>query len=155
MPFYCTEHGKNHTHNTANCMKLKKQKKPNKGGKTTFSNKGLKKEINFLSHQTPKDKVLDMYMAVILKEKAKLEKARARKAEVLEGTDSDSKSDMSIALIEQKKAPKIPDTSDSEESSHRMVEPQTKKRKPTQVEKEIAFLQALLIEEEGELPSDT
>ena len=63
--YYCTEHGQNSTHSTADCFTLKNhEKKTNKNGKTTknrtFSNKAFRKEINMLAHKSSKKKVLDL-----------------------------------------------------------------------------------------------
>ena len=74
-----------------------------KVGKMTFSNKGLKHEINFLCKYTPKNKVLDQYLHVIQKEKARL-KQRALKHKKSKAADySDTSSDMnlSVNLIEE------------------------------------------------------
>jgi len=125
----CTMHGKNRSHNTENCYALKKQKATAqfKTGKQTFTKKGLRNEINFLCKSTPKDKVLDQYMAVIQKEKARL-KRKFKKAKVAEvpSEDSDSDTDISMNLIEEisptkkqklekYKEPNIPDNEKSEE----------------------------------------
>jgi len=68
--FYCTEHGKNATHNTDNCYTLKNKKAS--GDKKTFSNKNFRKEINMLLHKKLCDKVLDQYLAVINKKRLSL-----------------------------------------------------------------------------------
>ena len=75
-------------------------------GINTLTNKGLKHEINLLCQNAPKAKVLDQYLAVIYKEKAKLKK-RAKKhkkskaAEVpTQDSSTDSDTDVSINLME-------------------------------------------------------
>ena len=96
------------SHNTDNCYVLNKKKvaPQSKIVKKTFSNKGLKNEINLLCKSAPKDLVLDQYLSVIKKEKARL-KQRAKKhksqasAKSPEDTDSSSDLEMSVHLIEE------------------------------------------------------
>ena len=77
------------------------------------------KEINFLSCTTLKDQILDMYLAVISKEKAKLQAKTAKRAQAQ--VTCDSESDNSIELIAQKvkakKAKKAKFFSDSDSDS--------------------------------------
>ena len=104
-------HGKNKSHSTENCWALKNKNMAStqfKPGKKSFTNKGLKNEINLLCKHTPKDQVLDQYLAVIQKEKARLKKRteqsqKAKKAKTAEvpSEDSDSDSDLSVNMIEQ------------------------------------------------------
>ena len=120
------------SHSSENCYILNKQKKPStqtqqSGTKRTFTNKGLKHEINLLCQNPPKAKVLDQYLAVIHKEKAKLKK-RAKKhkksksaAEPSQDSDTDSDSDVSVNLMElsptkKHKPEKEPVLSDYEQS---------------------------------------
>src|SRR5687767_9173433 len=104
--FHCTEHGQNMTHDTADCYTLKSKAKAEatKPSKYTFSNKGLRKEINLMAKQSSKEKVLDLYASVISKEKAKLKKAKQKKdqtpSEMDAGSESDASSYDSMALIE-------------------------------------------------------
>lgn len=105
--FHCTEHGQNMTHDTADCYTLKNRAKAEatkSPAKSTFSNKGLFKEIHFLAKQSSKEKVLDLYASVISKEKAKLKKAKKKKDQTPEERDAESDSDASsynsMALIE-------------------------------------------------------
>ncbi len=62
--YYCSEHGKNPSHVTANCYTIKNRAKAagSQGGKSnhSFSNKTFRKEVNLLSKKTSKKKVLDM-----------------------------------------------------------------------------------------------
>ena len=96
------------SHNTDNCYVLNKNKvaPQTKTFKKTFSNKGLKNEINLLCKSAPKDLVLEQYLSVIKKEKARL-KQRALKqkskasAKSSEDTDSSSDLNMSVNLIEE------------------------------------------------------
>jgi hypothetical protein len=55
---YCTHHGKNSTHGTADCLVLKNKArtKGSAGTKRTFSNNGLRKEINTLARGSSKKK---------------------------------------------------------------------------------------------------
>jgi hypothetical protein len=64
--FFCTEHGKNYTHSTAECRVLLKKKKTL--DKKVFSNKNFQKEINLLAKSSSKTKVLDLYSAAITRE---------------------------------------------------------------------------------------
>jgi len=103
--FYCSEHGKNGTHNTASCYTLKNRAKAEgkQPAKKEFSNKGLCKEINMMAKDSSKEKVLDMYASVIAKEKAKLSRSKTGqtvKREPESDSESDSSSDASMALIE-------------------------------------------------------
>src|SRR5687767_735568 len=52
--YYCSEHGKNYTHNTDKCFVLNKKKDTNPSKKKTFTNKGLKQEINMLARKSSK-----------------------------------------------------------------------------------------------------
>ena len=109
--YHCTFHGQTVSHNSENCYVLNKQKKPStqtqqSGTKRTFTNKKLKHEINLLCQNAPKAKVLDQYLAVIHKEKAKLKKRvkkhkKSKAAEVpTQDSSTDCDSDVSINLME-------------------------------------------------------
>lgn len=136
-PYYCTVHGKNKTHNSANCYSLKNAPTtPVKPAKRTFTNKGLCQEINLLASSSSKEKVLDLYMNVITKEKAKLKKKKKAKKEVVNNSDSDS--DTSMAMLEQSPVSKKRKTSKDNEKS----------------EEEMAFLKTINAEEDSEETSD-
>ena len=101
---HCDECGKNFTHNTAQCWKIQKRNKAKSAvsedknkTKRTFSNKGLRKEINLLAKEqgSLKRKVLNMYAGVIKREQEKLKKKKA-KDEITE-----SESEMSVEVIEK------------------------------------------------------
>ena len=65
---YCSEHGHNPTHITADFWTLQNRAKPVdqvSKGKRTFSNKHLHNEINLLAKQFSKKKVLDLYASDI------------------------------------------------------------------------------------------
>ena len=103
--FHCTFHGKNTTHDSADCYLLKKSNNAaNPPAKCTFTNKGLHQELNYLACSSSKEKVLEMYQAVLNKEKAKLKKKKKPKTEITELSDSDS--DEEMAVIEQESTPK-------------------------------------------------
>ena len=98
---YCSEHGHNPTHSTADCWALKNRAKPSgqvSKDKRTFSNKNLRKEINLLSKQSSKRKVLDMYASVIKREQSKLDK-KSTKRKKANQPDSDSEDEMSVNVI--------------------------------------------------------
>ena len=82
--YFCTEHGKNPTHTTANCFTIKNRKKQlaEKNGTPSgknFSSSKFRKEIHTLSKNKDKRKILDLYSAVIKTERAKVHKAKKRK----------------------------------------------------------------------------
>jgi hypothetical protein len=96
--FYCSEHGHNTTHATADCYTLKNRTKagaPN-GDNRKFSNKSFRKEINLLAKLSSKKKVLDMYATVVKREQAKLlkrsskRKTRAKTSATASDSDSDT-----------------------------------------------------------------
>ena len=69
-----------------------------------FTPKGLRQEINLLCQDVSKDKVLEQYMAVIQKEKAKLKKQRknAQKSKAESSSEeSSSDSDLEVNMIEE------------------------------------------------------
>jgi len=102
---YCSEHGHNPTHSTADCWTLKNRAKPSgqvSKDKRTFSNKNLRKEINLLSKQSSKRKVLDMYASVIKREQSKLDKKSAKRKKANQ-PDSDSEDKMSVNVISTNK----------------------------------------------------
>jgi hypothetical protein len=94
---FCTEHGHNSTHSTADCWTLKNRAKASghvPKDKHTFSNKNLRKEINLLAKQSSKRKVLDMYASFVKKELSKLDKKSAKRQKT-----SDSDEEMSVNII--------------------------------------------------------
>ena len=98
---YCSEHGQNPTHSTADCWTLKNCAKPSGQvfkDKRTFSNKNLRKEINLLSKKSSKRKVLDMYASVIKREQSKLDKKSNKRKKAIQ-PDSDSEDEMSVNVI--------------------------------------------------------
>ena len=98
---YCSEHGNNPTHSTADCWTLKNCAKPSGQvfkDKRTFSNKNLRKEINLLSKKSSKRKVLDMYASVIKREQSKLDKKSNKRKKAIQ-PDSDSEDKMSVNVI--------------------------------------------------------
>ena len=69
--FYCTEHGKNATHNTDACYTLKNRAgKPT--GSTNLTKKSFRREINVLSRTRPKKKVIEMFAAILKAEHDKI-----------------------------------------------------------------------------------
>ncbi len=107
--YYCSEHGKNPSHVTADCYTIKNRAKAagSQGGKSnhSFSNKTFRKEVNLLSKKTSKKKVLDMYASAVQREQKKLLKKSAKRKpreEISESSDEDS--DMSVQMIESPKS---------------------------------------------------
>ena len=138
--YVCTVHGTNRTHSTENCFTLKnKQANTQKhSGKRTFTPKGLRHEINLLCKDVPKDKVLEQYMAVIQKEKAKLkkQKKKAQKSKAESSSEeSSSDSDLEVHMIEEIKNPK----------RHKLEEEALKDYEKS--EEEIAYLSAIYKED--------
>ena len=104
--FFCSEHGKNPTHATADCYTLKNKAKHGSSGQNprSFTNKGFRKELNMLARKSSKKAVLEQYSAAIATEKKKLSKQVAQrksrsKASGDEASD-DSDSDVSLANVE-------------------------------------------------------
>jgi hypothetical protein len=96
--YYCTEHGQNPSHDTADCYTLKNRaskasvgNKPNKAKQ--FSNKEFRRELNLMAKKSSKKQVLDLYASAIKREKAKLIRKtspkRTREPEEDEDTDSE------------------------------------------------------------------
>jgi hypothetical protein len=111
--YYCSEHGKNHTHSTVDCHTLKNR--TSRGDRTTGSGnkKSFRNEINaILSRDKPRKKVLEMFATFVEQEqglmaaqnksakrpnKAKTMSRRGRRDE----DSSESEGEMSIACIDQ------------------------------------------------------
>ena len=83
---YCSEHGQNPTHSTADCWTLQNRAKPAgqvSKDKHTFSNKHLRNEINLLAKQSYKKKILYMYASVIKQGQSKLGKKSAKRKRLI------------------------------------------------------------------------
>jgi hypothetical protein len=99
---YCTEHGQNPTHSTADCWKIKNRVKPQlpiQKEKKRFLNQNLRNEINFFSKQSSKKKISEMYASVIKREQAKLEDERPHKRKKVIAPESESDGKMSVKII--------------------------------------------------------
>jgi hypothetical protein len=100
--FFCSEHGKNTSHATADCFKIKNAKSASDNKR--FSAKSFRKEVNLLSKKSSKKKILDLYASAIKKEKEKLSKrSKKRKERELASSDSsgsDSDSEVSVNIVE-------------------------------------------------------
>jgi Tfp pilus assembly protein PilE len=85
---YCSEHGKNNTHNTSDCFTLKNRKDKGQNGnekncKTvgrSFSNRNFRKELNVIAKHSSKKEALDLYASAIIREQTKYDKAHKKKA---------------------------------------------------------------------------
>jgi hypothetical protein len=106
--FYCSEHGENLTHATADCFTLKnRDKSGSQGANHSFSNKSFRKEVKFLAKKSSKKKVLDMYVTAIKREQKKMQKQIAkRKPREVASSDSESDSDVLMHNIEPPKSRK-------------------------------------------------
>lgn len=133
IEYYCSEHGKNKTHATANCYTIKNRndgKTNPQVSTTTFSGKKFRKEINLMSKGRSKKKILDLYAAEINNQRALMTKARKKatikkKAKIAELEDTTSEEDIGadMQLIEKNNEPPlkktkrvldVPDESDEE-----------------------------------------
>ena len=100
---YCSEHGHNPTHSTADCWTIQNRSKTTnhvQKAKRNFSNKNLRNEINLLSKSSSKKKILDMYASVIKREQAKLQgKKKPEKRRKIIAPESESNDEMSVQVI--------------------------------------------------------
>jgi hypothetical protein len=100
--YYSTERGQTPTHSTAGCWTLKNRAKPQlsiQKEKKSFTNQNLRNEINLLSKQSSKKKILEMYSSVIRREQAKLEEERPQKRKKIIAPESESNNKMSVQVI--------------------------------------------------------
>jgi hypothetical protein len=114
---YCSEHGKNSTHNTSDCFTLKNRKNNEqngneKNGKTvgrTFSNHNFQRELNAMAKRSSKKEVIDLYASAIARKQTKYDKASKKKVSVKrkvllsESEEDSSDSDESFHLIRKKR----------------------------------------------------
>jgi hypothetical protein len=108
--FYCTECGKNPSHNTDRCYILKnlarkaEQAKGNGNGKPKpYSKRTFRKEVNAIARRAGKNDGLVLMAAALKREQKKSEKASkkpAKAAKKAEPSDSESSSDESMNNIE-------------------------------------------------------
>jgi hypothetical protein len=101
---YCSEHGYNPTHSTADCYTIKNRAKARNHApwayKRSFSNQNLRKEINLLARTSSKKKILEMYASVIKKEQAKLDGSKKpEKWRKIVAPKSESDDKMSVQVI--------------------------------------------------------
>ncbi len=91
--YYCTEHGKNPTHNTEQCYVIKnKAAKSNGFNGKTLTKQSFRREINMMAKKTSKKKVLEMFATVIQAEHTKMSKskrAKTQKKVVEDSSDSE------------------------------------------------------------------
>jgi hypothetical protein len=98
--YYCSEHGKNPTHNTEQCYVIKnKAAKANGSTGKTMTKQSFRREINMMAKKSSKKKILEMFATVIHDEHKKMSKSNKTK------TSKSKKSKVSS------------DSSDSEEAS--------------------------------------
>jgi len=93
-PYYCKEHGPNYTHDTADCLVLKKQK----SGDGKYSNKTWSRKAEESSSKTKKDLAALVAKVVkkgVKKELAAMDKGKKRKS------DSDSEEEGDCFLVEE------------------------------------------------------
>jgi hypothetical protein len=100
--YYCTEHGQNPTHSTADSWTLKNRAKPQlpiQKEKKSSLNRNLRNKINLLSKKSSKKKILEMYASVIRREQVKLEDVKPPKRKMIIAPDSESDNKMSVRII--------------------------------------------------------
>jgi hypothetical protein len=109
--YFCKECGRNRTHDTSNCFKIKNREKREAAGgngkayaKQAFSKRTFRKEVNALARKAGKNGAMDLYAAALKRAQDKTKK-NAKKAKV----ESD------------------PESSDSDESMHNLDAPVPKK----------------------------
>jgi hypothetical protein len=67
--YYCTEHGKNPTHNTEQFYVVKnKAAKANHSNRKTLNKQSFRREINMMAKKSSKKKVLKMFASVTIKD---------------------------------------------------------------------------------------
>jgi hypothetical protein len=80
--YFCTEHGANKTHGTADCFTIKNRNGKQQSDKTknnrSFSTDKFRKEINFMSKGKNKREVLSLYAAEINNQRRQMNKAKAK-----------------------------------------------------------------------------
>ena len=110
--YYCTEHGHNKTHATADCFTIKNRNGNNKdkpNNNRAFSTKKFQKEINLLSKGKNKNKILNLYAAEInnqraqIKKKGKKTKAKSKRKQSIESSDestSEEENDPDLHIVD-------------------------------------------------------
>ena len=95
--FYCTEHGKNSTHNTEGCYTLKNRGSKQGNASAHLTKKTFRREINALSRGRDKKEVLEMFATVIRMEALDLDKKKkpSAKKQSVESNKQDFESDES------------------------------------------------------------
>jgi hypothetical protein len=107
--FFCTECGRNATHDTEKCYKLKNQKnranqardadadKKPPAKKADHHKRSFRKEANAIVRKAGKNgKQLDVLASALKRERARLEKKEKKRAEKHEESDDSSRSDVSM-----------------------------------------------------------
>jgi hypothetical protein len=104
---YCTEHGQNPTHSTADFWTIIKNRAehqlPTQKEKKSFLNRNLRNEINLLSKRSSKKKILKIYASVIRREQVKLEEERPPKSKKFIDPESENDKEMSVQIISASK----------------------------------------------------
>ena len=113
--FYCSHHGPNNSHSTAQCKVLlaEKGELPKKGTKkANFSATNVRKELNLLSKKSSKQQVLDKYRRILDREQARLDKKKSVERQQREmSEDEDDTSDeeslhaMEVEVVSVKPSP--------------------------------------------------
>jgi hypothetical protein len=157
--FYCSEHGNNMTHATADCYTLKNRNKASAPSSEprTFSNKAFCKEINHLPKNSSKKKVLEKYSTVLRREQAKLlkqtDKRAARAKTILHTSEDDSDTDESIHVVDMiaKEKAKKPHARHTKKAKEPNPSTLTTKASPSSnAEEEAAYQRKMLWLQENE-----
>jgi hypothetical protein len=132
--FYCTEHGKNPTHNTESCYTIKSRARKATDS-TPLTKKSFRREINLLSKRKPKEKakILEMYAAVLQQERAKTSKqkkaqrtAKKRKQREVATSDTSSSESSSDEEIHVMDSTSFQSKLSKQRATKRAVKPRTK-----------------------------
>jgi hypothetical protein len=97
--YYCTEHGKNPTHNTDKCYTIKNRaSKANGSTGKSLTKTSFRREINAMAKKgRPKKKILEMFATVLQQEHTRLSKSKKTKNTTKKDVAEDSSdSDMSV-----------------------------------------------------------
>lgn len=133
--YFCSVHGKNSTHASADCWTLKNREKGQKSKShngaeetntsTKFSNRKFRKEVNLLAKAkgSSKEKVLELFANAVQKEQSKLTKLAAKRKVREESSDSDSENSVNVIdnpamldkPVKKKKTKKVSFNSDQTE----------------------------------------
>ena len=111
--FFCKECGRNASHSTVDCFKLKNRAKSGdssvgdgKAHAKPFSKRTFRKEANAIARKAAKAKALDVYAAAIKRQQGKAKKNNGKKSSAKRAADnSDSEDSESVESINNMESP--------------------------------------------------